>query len=346
MFDEISSLENLFAAWRTFRRGKRGKSDVQLFERHIEDELFSLHHELHQGTYRHGPYERFSIFDPKYRVIHKAKVRDRVVHHAVYRVLAPVLDRSFIFDSYSCRKEKGTHAAVDRLTQFTRRVSHNFQGPCWALKCDIAKFFNNINHDILLGMLGRWIPDIRTMGLVREIIQSYGVGNEERERVKGIPLGNLTSQLFANVYLNALDHKVKEVLQVRFYLRYTDDFIILHDNPVQLVAILPVLRSFLRDQLTLELHPQKIILQKLRQGIDFLGYVVRPHYRVLRTKTKQRMMKKMRERVEEFNKGIANAYSLQQSMQSYLGMLSHCAGYRLGQHVRNIALVPAQDILH
>ena len=140
MFDEIISLENLLAAWQEFRRGKRGRQDVQEFERHLEDNIFTLHEELVAGTYRHGSYHRFHIFDPKHRIIHKALVRDRLAHHAVYRVLYPLFDRSFIFDSYSCRIGKGTHAAVDRLVQFTRQVSRNNTRPCWALKFDIKKF--------------------------------------------------------------------------------------------------------------------------------------------------------------------------------------------------------------
>ena len=140
MFDEIISLENLLAAWQEFRRGKRGRQDVQEFERHLEDNIFTLHEELVAGTYRHGSYHRFHIFDPKHRIIHKALVRDRLAHHAVYRVLYPLFDRSFIFDSYSCRIGKGTHAAVDRLVQFTRQVSRNNTRPCWALKFDIKSF--------------------------------------------------------------------------------------------------------------------------------------------------------------------------------------------------------------
>jgi len=184
MFDSIISLENLFAAWRKFRRGKRGKPDVQLFERHLENNLFQLHDTLQAKTYCHGSYERFHVFDPKHRIIHKAIVRDRIVHHAAYRVLAPIFDRSFIFDSYSCRLQKGTHAAVDRLGQFARKVSRNYARPCWALKCDVKKFFDSIDHRVLMRMLSRRISDVGTLWLLREIIKSYpsAGGHFERER--------------------------------------------------------------------------------------------------------------------------------------------------------------------
>ncbi len=176
MFLKIISLENLFSAWREFRRGKRGKCDVQNFECHLEDNIFSLRQELENRTYRHGQYEQFNIFDPKFRVIHKAMVRDRLAHHAVYRVLNPVFERSFIFDSYSCRVGKGTHKAVDRLEQFARKVSQNYSGPCWALKCDIKKFFASVDHKILFKIIARRISDLRALRLLGEIIKSYPNG--------------------------------------------------------------------------------------------------------------------------------------------------------------------------
>ncbi|MBI4098588.1 MAG: Retron-type reverse transcriptase [Candidatus Magasanikbacteria bacterium] len=186
MFDEIISLENLFSAWREFRRGKRDKSDVQLFERHIEDNIFSLHEDLANGWYRHGLYERFHIFDPKHRIIHKATVRDRLVHHAVYRVLMPIFERSFIFDSYSCRKGKGTHAAVNRLEDFVRKASKNYTRNCFALQLDIRKVFDSVDHIILLQTLQQKISCPRTNALLTEIVGSYHT-IQERERVNWNP---------------------------------------------------------------------------------------------------------------------------------------------------------------
>ena len=152
---------------------------------------------------------------------------------------------------------------------------------------------------------------------------------------KGIPIGNLTSQLFANVYLNELDHFVKEKLQVHYYLRYTDDFVMLHDRPLELVSLLPLIREFLHERLGLELHPKKIELRKLRQGIDFLGYITLPHYRALRTKTKRRIFSKVGKRIREYNTGLCDDFSFNQIVQSYLGMLGHGNGYGLGQRLRN-----------
>lgn len=180
MFDKIISLENLFLAWREFRRGKRDKPDVQEFERNLEDNLFRLHRELNENLYRHGEYQKFTIQDPKFRVIHKARVRDRVVHHAFFRILYSIFDSSFIYDSYSCRLGKGTHKAVERLDKFVQNMSRNFRKPGFALKCDIAKFFDSISHDVLKSLLARRIADSKVLDLLWIIIESFE--NPERER--------------------------------------------------------------------------------------------------------------------------------------------------------------------
>ncbi len=180
MFNAIVSPKNLFSAWREFRRGKRGRRDVQEFERNLEDHIFQLHEDLRCGRYRHGSYHRFHIFDPKHRVIHKATVRDRLVHHAICRVLYPIFDCSFIYDSYSCRIGKGTHAAVDRLETFARKVSHNYRKQCWVLKFDIKKFFDSVNHGILLKILRSRLflqQAQRVIDLLQEVVSSFSKQN-------------------------------------------------------------------------------------------------------------------------------------------------------------------------
>jgi len=184
LFEKVISLENLFAAWRQFCRGKRGKSDVQEFERHLENNLFSLHLQLKHKTYRHGGYRAFFIHDPKKRLIHKAAVRDRVLHHGVYRILYPIFDKSFIFDSYSCRNKKGTHKAVDRLRDYCRKVSRNYHGKCFALKCDVRKFFDSVDQEILLELIRRKITEPDLLWLISGIVGSF---SRERERVKTVP---------------------------------------------------------------------------------------------------------------------------------------------------------------
>ncbi len=183
IFDRIVSKENLLYAWEEFRFGKRHRPDLQIFERHLEDNLFSLREDLKSGMYRHGSYHQFHVFDPKHRVIHKASVRDRLVHHAVYRILYPEFERSFIFDSYSCRIGKGTHAGVRRLELFARCVSKNFSQSCWGLKFDIKKFFDSVDHEILLEILSHKIESVRTMTLLSNIVHSFSKSQSVGGRV-------------------------------------------------------------------------------------------------------------------------------------------------------------------
>ncbi|MEK7193344.1 MAG: reverse transcriptase/maturase family protein [Patescibacteria group bacterium] len=290
----------------------------------MEDNLFQLHEELRNRTYTHHSYHAFYVRDPKLRHIHKAVVRDRVVHQAIFRVLYPVFDRSFIFDSYSCRMHKGTHRGVTRLEQFLRKVSKNYAAHCFALKCDVRKFFDSIDHNILLELIDRKVDDDGARWLIRRIIKSF-----EKSDDKGLPLGNVTSQLFANIYLNELDQFVKHTLKEKHYVRYCDDFIIVSHDKSHLKRLVSPLTDFLRDSLLLALHPQKIFLRKYSQGIDFLGYVILPHYRIVRTRTRRRILKKIRESKLEIVRGALTKDSFEQSVQSYFGVLGHCKGFKV-----------------
>jgi len=182
LFIQIISLENLFLSWKEFRRGKTKKIDVQEFAKNFEDNLFALHESLKNKTYRHSNYTSFYITDPKLRHIHKACVKDRIIHHAIYRVLYPIFDKTFIFDSYSCRLNKGTHRAVDRLEDFTRIVSENYRGTCFALKCDIKSFFDSVDHHILFELIKKKVTDEDILRLLWNIISSFQVEDSERER--------------------------------------------------------------------------------------------------------------------------------------------------------------------
>lgn len=331
IFDKITSLENLFLAWREFRRGKRNKSDVQQFEFNLEDNLFQLHRELSAKTYRHFHYTSFYTKDPKLRHIHKATVRDRVLHHAVFRILYPIFDKTFIFDSYSCRLDKGAHKAVDRLEKFARKLSKNNRRNIFALKCDIRRFFDSVNQGILLELIKKKIQDNTAIWLIERIIKSF-----RQDRGGGLPLGNVTSQLFANIYLNELDQFVKHKLRVRYYLRYCDDFVVLEKDKESLIRLVPLIDNFLKAKLKLALHFDKIIIRKYHQGIDFLGYLVLPHCRVLRTKTKRRMFRKIEKQCQDFRAGLVSEESFNQSLQSYFGVLKHCQGYKISRKIIDI----------
>lgn len=301
--------------------------DVQQFEFNLEDNLFQLHRELQDKTYRHFHYTAFNVCDPKLRRIHKANIKDRVLHHAIFRILYPIFDKNFIFDSYSCRIEKGTHKAVYRLETFSIKSSRNNFGNIFALKCDIKKFFDSIDQRILLELIKNKIQDENAIWLIEVIVNSFP---------KGIPLGNVTSQLFANIYLNELDQFAKHHLKEKYYLRYCDDFIILSESKNHLENLIGKLDSFLQSQLKLNLHPNKIIIRKYRQGIDFLGYVVLPHHRVLRTKTKRRIFKKIKNKKLDREEGTISEESLNQSLQSYLGVLKHCCSKNIEEKISEI----------
>jgi RNA-directed DNA polymerase len=320
----LISIENLFQAWNEFKKGKRGKKDVQNFEINLEDNLFDLYLRLKNKSYQHGEYKSFYVYDPKKRHIHKASVSDRIVHHLLYKYLYQLFDKKFIHDSYSCRLEKGTHRGVKRLSLFIRKVSKNYTGYCWVLKCDIKKFFASVDQEILLNLLKKKIEDIDILWLLKEIIESFnsGFGKE-----KGIPLGNLTSQIFANIYMNELDQFIKHKLKIKYYLRYADDFIILSENRNYLEGLIFKISGFLESNLKLSLHENKVVIGKYMRGIDFLGYVVLPYVILPRTKTRKRMFRKLKEKI--------NFSNFNQTLQSYLGYLSHANSYKLTKKIKN-----------
>lgn len=328
IFEQIISLENLFLAWREFRRGKRDKRDVQLFEFNLENNLFQIHQELLAGIYQNDPYISFCITDPKLRRIHKASIRDRVVHQAIFRILYHLFDKNFIYDSYSCRLGKGTHKAVDRLGLFLRQISGNYREKIYALKCDIKKFFDAVDQDILLALIQERINNKRIIWLINKIVKSFSTSFH-----KGLPLGNVTSQLFSNIYLDRLDQFVKYKLCIKYYLRYCDDFMILSGDYEYLKSLIPKLVGFLDEALKLQLHKQKIIIRKFSQGVDFLGYVSLPHYRVLRTKTKRRIIRRVQKHYGEVKRGCLTFGFFHQSWQSYLGVLKHCCGFKIKQQL-------------
>lgn len=335
IFPSIISPENLFAAWETFKRDKRSRPDVAIFEQHVERHLFALHRELAAKMYRHGPYEGFWIHDPKLRRIHKATVRDRILHHAIFRILNPIFEETFIPTSFSCRIGKGTHKGMKELARMIRRVSRNETQPCYALKCDVRKFFDSINHGVLLNILEKRVKDGDAMWLLREVIESFAASRPNLFGERGLPIGNLTSQIFTNIYMNEFDQFVKHTLRVKYYLRYTDDFVIVSGDKTYLERLLRRMREFLSENLHLELHPQKIFLRKHGQGIDFLGYVILPHHIALRTRTERRMFRQLQERASSYRNGSIGEATLFGSLRSYMGVLSHADAYHLNQDVRN-----------
>ena len=320
-FELIISLDNLLLAWREFSKGKRTKPDVLFFQSRLMDNLLDLHQELKTHTYRHGSYKHFRIADPKPRDIHKASVRDRLVHHAIYRVLYPYFDRKFIADSYSCRVNKGTHRAMDRFRDFAFKVSKNHTKTCWVLKCDIKKFFASIDHGTLKNILAKHISDQDTLWLLSNVIDSFST---EGKLGVGLPLGNLTSQLLVNIYMNEFDQYVKHTLKVKYYVRYADDFVILSPDRKYLKQLFITLVQFLHDRLKIVPHPTKCFIKTYSSGLDFLGWVHFPYTRVLRTSTKRRMLRSL------------SWYPRRETVNSYRGLLSHGNTRKIGRALEHL----------
>ncbi len=282
------------------------------------DNILDLHRDLREMTYAHGPYHAFNISDPKPRNIHKASVRDRLLHHALYRKLYPFFDRTFIADSYSCRLGKGTHKAMDRFRRFYLKESRNTMRTVWILKCDMRKFFASIDQGVLFSILERYIPNQDALWLIQRVVKSFhstAVG-------KGLPLGNLTSQFLVNVYMNEFDQFVKHVLKAKYYIRYADDFVLQSHDKAYLESLLSKIDQFLETKLQLKLHPDKVFIKTFASGVDFLGWVHFPDHRVLRPATKRRMFTKL---LSSPKKEIR---------ESYLGLLSHGNGFLLQKRIR------------
>lgn len=285
------------------------------------DNVLALHRDLKQKTYTHGAYHAFNISDPKPRNIHKAMVRDRLLHHAIYRKLYPFFDKTFIADSYSCRVGKGTHKATNRFRSFGYKVSKNHTRTVWILKCDIRKFFASVDQKILTQLVTRYISDSDIDWLIGQIIGSFNSGTYG----KGLPLGNLTSQLLVNVYMNEFDQYAKHKLKAKYYVRYADDFVFLSHDKEWLISLLPRIARFLESQLALSLHPDKVYIKTLAVGVDFLGWIHFPDHRVLRTTAKRKMFREILSKKEK-----------PETVQSYLGLLRHGNTEKLKQAVGRI----------
>jgi RNA-directed DNA polymerase len=323
-YDDIISVENLLYAWTDFARGKKKRKDVQHFQLRLMDNILNLHFDLKNKTYVHKGYEAFSISDPKPRNIHKASVRDRILHRAIYNKLYPFFDKTFISDSFSCRLRKGTHKALERFTKFHRKVSKNHTKTVWVLKCDIRKFFASIDQSILMNILIQYIPDRDILWLLKQITDSFYSTKEGT----GLPLGNLTSQLLVNIYMNKFDQFMKHKIKAEYYIRYADDFVILSENKAWLESILLKIEEFLNDRLKLTLHPDKVSITTIASGVDYLGWVHFIDHKVLRASTKKRMLRNIK--AKERRSDI---------VQSYLGILKHGNGYKLKRRIQFLPIL-------
>lgn len=325
LFAQIISFENLHRAFLGASHGKRDRREVREFEYHLETRLWEIRADLDRGRYEWGPYHRFWINDPKRREIRAAPFRDRVVHHAIFNVLDPIFRRSFIADSYACIPGRGTHLAVERYRSFVRARG----GEGYRLQGDIKSYFASVDHDVLLRLLGRRIGDPRLLDLLASLVAH---GGERRGR--GMPIGNLTSQLFANVYLDALDHFMKETLRVRHYIRYMDDFLLLVAERREARQRLRDIRGFLATPLRLELNPRRLVIAPIGEPCDLLGYVHHPDGRVrVRKRSVRRLWRRLPALERRLESGAIDQRRARASVASWFGVAKHADAYRLSRSI-------------
>ncbi|MCX7048136.1 MAG: RNA-directed DNA polymerase [Candidatus Sumerlaeota bacterium] len=337
LWPEVVSFRNLCLAARKAQRGKRWRENVLEFNYCQEALLLEIQEELLSKTYCPGPYRSFVIVEPKRRLISAAPYRDRIVHHALCNVIEPIFDRTFIMDSYATRLNKGTHKALERFTGWARSSR-------WILQCDIRKYFPSIDHEILKGLIRRKIKCLDTLWLADSIIEHSNPQEPVEQwfdgddlltpasRRKGLPIGNLTSQFFANVYLNSLDHFVKETLGAGRYLRYMDDFALFSDNREELAAAREKIEAYLAG-LRLRIHPVKSQLFKCREGVNFLGFRILQRQIRVRSENLKRARRRLKIQQALFAQGDLEFAKVKQSVQSWIAHLRHGTTARLRQRI-------------
>ncbi|MBA7493887.1 hypothetical protein ES702_04452 [subsurface metagenome] len=323
LYQKVCSFDNLISAFKKARKGKSKKDYVINFESGLQKNLKCLQNDLMNKNYSPYPLKKFIIRDPKTRTIHASVFRDRIIHHAIINILNPIYEKIFIYDSFASRKNKGTHNAINRFESFIKKVSSNgrliknsfnnnsIQG--YVLKADFRHYFNSVNHKVLISILKKKIDDRNLINLIEIVL-----GNFESSKGIGMPLGNYTSQFFANVYLNELDYYVKHILKVKYYIRYVDDFVMLHKNKKRLRYFLRHINNFL-PCLKIKLHTEKTEIYALRNGITFLGYRIFYHYRLLRKRNIKFFVKRLEKNVFLYNNKEISEEQFESRINGWLG---------------------------
>lgn len=366
--DSQSLIKDLFKAYYCARKNKRNSKSALSFEMNFESKLFELFREIKERRYEVSPNTCFIVFKPVKREIFAGDFRDRIVHHLLYNYLSPIFERYFIFDSYSCRIGKGTFLGVKRADYFIRSGSGNYKKDAYILKLDIQGYFMSIDRKILyykvIEIIDRYEKNNKLnfdkkliIYLLKKVIFNDPIKNcivkgsksdwaglpkskslFYSEVGKGLPIGNLTSQLFSNVYLNDFDYFVKHKLKIRYYGRYVDDFILIHNNKEYLKKIIPEIRDFLKDNFGLILHPKKIYFQHYYLGVKFLGTVIKPYRIYIGSRTKGNFYKKIywwkdyiKKREGKIKKEEIEKFAA--VVNSYLGGMKHCKAYKLRKNM-------------
>ncbi len=329
LYPEIYSFENLHAAYLRARRGKRNRIEVQRFELDLEGNLIQLQNELIWDMYQTGRYHRFIVNEPKERIVAALPFRDRVLQHSLVSVIEPIWERRFISDSYACRPNKGTHRGADRAEEMLRQVKRQY-GRVFVLKADISKFFYSIDHGVMKSLIRRRTRCRRTLALIDSIIDSTATPGETCP--VGLPIGNLTSQLFANVYLHELDEFVKHVLREKSYVRYMDDFLIVHHDKAHLHRIRARIEWFLWDRLRLRTNAKTQVFpvgERHGRAVDFLGYRIWTTHRRIRKSSISRITRTLKRLRKQYADGKIGLSKIRESIMSWIAHASHAETYGL-----------------
>ncbi|MBN1466756.1 RNA-directed DNA polymerase [candidate division KSB1 bacterium] len=323
LWDRLIDFENIYLAFEKTEKGKGYKHDYLRFLLNLESNLLNLQEALATQTYVPGGYRTFDIYEPKKRMISAASFGDRVVHHCLVNIIGPIFENSFIQHSYANQVGKGTHKAI-------REVQKAMQQCDYALHCDVRKYFPSIDHEILKDQIRKKIKDSKVLWLIdliidgsneQEWVLDYFPGDDlltPLERRRGLPIGNLTSQFFANIYLNGLDHYMKEVLGCTYYMRYVDDMVVLDSDKGWLWTVRDHMRDYI-EQLRLKLHPCKQNIRPVKDGLRFLGQVIYPDRRLLPKQNVRRFMRRMKRFAEYYTAGDMTMAEINHSLQSWLG---------------------------
>lgn len=320
LYETFCSWQNLSLAYKKALKGARKNRDTRMWYYHYEGHIIELRDELVNHAYSPAAYRYFQIQDPKQRTIAVAPFRDRVVHHALVNIIEPIYEARFIHDSYATRKGKGTHIAIDRAQFFLRRNR-------WFFKADIEKYFDNIDHDILLLLLENKMKDKTLLSIIEKIIRNGG------ENGKGLPIGNLTSQFFANVYLHPLDMYIQQELKIGDYIRYMDDFVLFSKDKNVLKKQAKRVRAFLKDTLNLQLKEKATFFNQAPNGLSFLGTRIFPKLIRIKSENLKRLIKGIKRSLHLFERGILNKQQFLDSLNSRWAHLSKHNSYRLRQDI-------------
>ncbi len=335
VFDEKLTFINLIRAHRRASKNKRNHKEVILFEMDLESNIANLLRKIKDGTYKPGKYREFYVYEPKKRLIKSLPYVDRVVHQwYVEDLIKPYMERRFISKTFACIEDRGAHSAVDYLQKYMRIMKRNY-GSYYILKCDIKSYFYSINREILMKILSRMISDKKLLEFTKLLVYE---GDDEC----GIPIGNYSSQYFANIYLNTLDHFVKETLQVKYYLRYMDDFILLCKTKEEAKEYKKIIEEFLHEHLHLEFN-NKTRYYPNSMGVDFCGYKVFETHRLIRKRSKDKIRRRIRKWNKDYRAGILNLKEVEETWNAWLGHISHANCYNLMLRYRD--LMEFKDIL-